>query len=165
MFLDGIRKSNRETLVSVFASTFLGVSIRTRYPSFHQPKMSSWSDRIASKMLPNVRLKGVLSQFSTADARKKDFAYKQLRVFKNTLDDLKAHSNHIPITSIANSGAVLDIPASYFNHVRVGHLLYGLYPSSETTESIRVKPAMSLISRVVFIKEVRKGTPISCKMP
>jgi alanine racemase len=113
------------------------------------------------KTLPNIRLKGVLSQFSTADAKKKDFAYKQLRVFKNTLDDLKAHSNHIPITSIANSGAVLDIPASYFNHVRVGHLLYGLYPSSETSESIRVKPAMSLKSRVLFIKEAEKGTPIS----
>jgi alanine racemase len=113
------------------------------------------------KSLPNIRLKGVLSQFSTADAKKKDFAYKQLRVFKNTLDDLKAHSNHIPITSIANSGAVLDIPASYFNHVRVGHLLYGLYPSSETSESIQVKPAMSLKSRVLFIKEAEKGTPIS----
>ena len=113
------------------------------------------------KSLPNIRLKGVLSQFSTADAEKKDFAYKQLRVFKNALDDLKAHSNHIPITSIANSGAVLDIPASYFNHVRVGHLLYGLYPSSETSESIRVKPAMSLKSRVLFIKEVGKGFPIS----
>jgi alanine racemase len=112
------------------------------------------------KSLPNIRLKGVLSQFSTADAKKKDFAYKQLRIFKDTLDDLKAHSNHIPITSIANSGAVLDIPASYFNHVRVGHLLYGLYPSSETSESIRVKPVMSLKSRIVFIKEVEKGTPI-----
>jgi alanine racemase len=113
------------------------------------------------KMLPHIRLKGILSQFSTADAKRKDFAYKQLRVFKDTLDDLKAHSNHIPITSIANSGAVLDIPASYFNHVRVGHLLYGLYPSSETSESIRLKPAMSLKSKVLFIKEVGKGTPIS----
>lgn len=113
------------------------------------------------KSLPNIRLKGVLSQFSTADAKKKDFAYKQLRVFKNTLDDLKAHSNHIPITSIANSGAVLDIPASYFNHVRVGHILYGLYPSSETSESIRLKPVMSLKSKVIFVKDVEKGTPIS----
>jgi len=113
------------------------------------------------KSLPNIRLKGVLSQFSTADAKKKDFAYKQLRIFKDTLDDLKAHSNHIPITSIANSGAVLDIPASYFNHVRVGHILYGLYPSSETSESIRLKPVMSLKSKVVFVKEVEKGTSIS----
>ena len=112
------------------------------------------------KALPNIRLKGVLSQFSTADAKKKDFAYRQVRVFKNTLDDLKALSNHFPITSIANSGAVLDIPASYFNQVRVGHILYGLYPSSETSESIRLKPVMSLKSRIVFIKEVEKGTPI-----
>jgi alanine racemase len=113
------------------------------------------------KGLPNVYLKGILSQFSTADQRKKDFAYKQLGVFTKTLDDLLSSYNHIPIRSIANSGAVLDIPASYFNQVRVGYLLYGLYPSSETSESIRVKPAMSLKSRVLFIKEVQKGTPIS----
>ena len=111
--------------------------------------------------LGNVRLKGILSQFSTADQRKKDFAYHQLSVFKKTLDELESFSNHIPIKSIANSGAVLDIPASYFNHVRVGHLLYGLYPSLETSESIEVKPAMSLKSKVLFIKEVDKGTPIS----
>jgi alanine racemase len=113
------------------------------------------------KKLGNVRLKGIFSQFSTADQRKKDFAFHQLSVFKNTLDELESFSNHIPVKSIANSGAVLDIPASYFNHVRVGHLLYGLYPSLETSESIEVKPAMSLKSKVIFIKEVEKGTPIS----
>lgn len=111
--------------------------------------------------LGNVRLKGILSQFSTADQRKKGFVFQQLSIFKNTLDELESFSNHIPIKSIANSGAVLDIPASYFNHVRVGHLLYGLYPSMETSESIKVKPAMSLKSKVMFIKEVEKGTPIS----
>jgi alanine racemase len=113
------------------------------------------------KRLPNIYLKGILSQFSTADQRKKDFAYKQLGIFTRTLDELQASYNHIPIKSIANSGAVLDIPASYFNHVRVGFLLYGLYPSSETSESVRVKPGMSLKSKVLFIKEVPKGTPIS----
>jgi alanine racemase len=113
------------------------------------------------KRIGNVRLKGIFSQFSTADQRKKDFAFHQLSLFKNTMDELESFSNHIPIKSIANSGAVLDIPASYFNHVRVGHLLYGLYPSFETSESIKVKPAMSLKSKVIFIKEVEKGTPIS----
>lgn len=111
--------------------------------------------------LPHVRLKGILSQFSTSDHREKDFAFHQLSVFKKTLDEIESLSNHIPIKSIANSGAVLDIPASYFNQVRVGHLLYGLYPSLETTESIRVKPAMSLKSRVMFLKVVGGGTPIS----
>lgn len=113
------------------------------------------------KKFPHVHLKGVLSQFSTSDQRKKDFARKQLGIFTETLDHLQSSYNHIPIKSIANSGAVLDIPASYFNHVRVGFLVYGLYPSSETSESIRVKPAMSLKSRVLFIKEVEKGASIS----
>jgi alanine racemase len=121
------------------------------------------------KELGNVRLKGIFSQFSTADQRKKDFASHQLSLFKKTLDELESFSNHtcselvepIPIKSIANSGAVLDIPASYFNHVRVGHLLYGLYPSPETSESIKVRPTMSLKSKVIFIKQVEKGTPIS----
>ncbi len=111
--------------------------------------------------LPNVRLKGILSQFSSSDHKEKDFAFHQLSEFKKTLDEVQSFSDDIPIKSIANSGAVLDIPASYFNHVRVGHLLYGLYPSHETSESIQVKPAMSLKSRVMFLKVVGGGTPIS----
>ena len=113
------------------------------------------------KKLPHVYLKGILSQFSTSDQKKKDFACQQLGIFTKTLDHLQASFNHIPIKSIANSGAVLDIPASYFNHVRVGFLVYGLYPSPETSESIPVKPAMSLKSRVLFVKEVQKGASIS----
>lgn len=111
--------------------------------------------------LPNVRLKGILSQFSSSDHKEKNFAFHQLSEFKKTLDEVESFSDNIPIKSIANSGAVLDIPASYFNHVRVGHLLYGLYPSQETSESIQVKPAMSLKSRVMFLKVVGGGTPIS----
>ncbi len=113
------------------------------------------------KKLPHVDLKGILSQFSTADQRKKDFVYKQLGIFTKTLDQLQVSYNHIPIKSIANSGAVLDVPASYFNQVRVGFLLYGLYPSFETSESVRVKPAMTLKSRVLFVKVVGKGASIS----
>jgi alanine racemase len=113
------------------------------------------------KRSPNLYLKGILSQFSTADQKKKDFVYEQLGIFTRTLDQLQASYNHIPVRSIANSGAVLDVPASYFNQVRVGFLLYGLYPSFETTESVRVKPAMSLKSRVLFVKVVDKGASIS----
>jgi alanine racemase len=113
------------------------------------------------KRSPNLYLKGILSQFSTADQKKKDFVYEQLGIFTRTLDRLQASYNHIPVKSIANSGAVLDVPASYFNQVRVGFLLYGLYPSFETSESVRVKPAMSLKSRVLFVKVVGKGASIS----
>jgi len=62
---------------------------------------------------------------------------------------------------IANSGAILDLPQSYFSAVRPGIMLYGVYPSQETSESIPLQPVLSLRSKVVFIKEVPEGRSIS----
>ncbi|MCJ7508383.1 MAG: alanine racemase [candidate division Zixibacteria bacterium] len=110
--------------------------------------------------LKNIRFKGIISQFSTADEKDKNFALKQLSIFKKTVHDLESSGYKIPIKSIANSGAVLDIPQSYFNQVRVGHLIYGLYPSIHTSQSIKVKPVLKWKSKIMFIKEVEKGTPL-----
>jgi alanine racemase len=110
--------------------------------------------------LKNIRFKGIISQFSTADEKDKTLALKQLSIFKKTVHDLESSGYKIPIKSIANSGAVLDIPQSYFNQVRVGHLIYGLYPSDHTSESIKVKPVLKWKSKIMFIKEVEKGTPL-----
>ncbi|HEX9916829.1 MAG TPA: alanine racemase [candidate division Zixibacteria bacterium] len=110
--------------------------------------------------LKNIRFKGIISQFSTADEKDKNFALKQLSIFKKTVHDLESSGYRIPIKSIANSGAVLDIPQSYFNQVRVGHLIYGLYPSIYTSQSIKVKPVLKWRSKIAFIKEVEKGTPL-----
>ena len=61
----------------------------------------------------------------------------------------------------ANSGAILDIPEAYFDMVRPGISLYGYYPSLETSESINLKPVMSLVSYVASIKKVEKGETVS----
>ena len=46
--------------------------------------------------------------------------------------------------------------------VRAGIMLYGLWPSSEVSRDIvLLKPVLSLKSRIVFIKEVEAGTPVS----
>lgn len=110
--------------------------------------------------LGNVKLEGVISQFSNSDAKDKSFAKEQLSIFAKTINHLESSGYKIPKKSIANSGAILDIPESYFNQVRVGHLLYGLYPSDETSESIKVEPILEWKSRIMFIKEVEKGTPL-----
>jgi alanine racemase len=107
-----------------------------------------------------MKFTGLISQFSNSDEKDKGFAKEQLAIFNETISDLGLSGYKVPIKSIANSGAVLDIPESYFNQVRVGHLIYGLYPSSQTTESIRVKPVLKWKSRIMFIKEVEKGIPL-----
>ena len=110
--------------------------------------------------LGNIKLEGIISQFSDSDGKDKSFARKQLSIFTKTISRLESSGYKIPKQSIANSGAVLDIPESYFNQIRVGHLLYGLYPSNETSKSVKVEPILGWKSKIMFIKEVQKGTPL-----
>ena len=112
------------------------------------------------KKLKNIKIKGILSQLSTSDEKDKDFALKQLSSFKQVLDQLEFLNEGKLIKSIANSGAVLDLPETYFNQVRVGLLMYGSYPSEEVSLSIEVKPVLSLKSKILFFKKVKKGTAI-----
>lgn len=62
---------------------------------------------------------------------------------------------------MANSGAVLDIPESTFKAVRPGILLYGHYPSSETSRSIKPRQVMTLKTFVAHIRKIPADFPVS----
>lgn len=115
--------------------------------------------RVVQK-LKNIRLKGILSQFSTTEDSDKDFAEKQLYLFKKTVKQLEELNGDRLVRSIANSGAFLKLPQSCFDQVRVGILMYGIYPSPKLPKKVKVRPVMSLKSRIVQIKEVQKGESI-----
>lgn len=110
--------------------------------------------------LKHLELVGIYSHFATADEKEKSFACQQLQRFTSAVKAIEDARIHIPLKHMANSGAILDIPESYFDMVRPGMMLYGLYPSKETSESIPVKPILSLRSKVVFLKEVPVGRSI-----
>ncbi|OGC82907.1 MAG: alanine racemase [candidate division Zixibacteria bacterium RBG_16_43_9] len=110
--------------------------------------------------LKNVKLKGILSQFSTTEDEDRDFAEKQLSIFKKTVKKIEELNGGRLIRSIANSGAFLKLPQSYFDQVRVGILMYGIYPSPKLAKRVEVNPVMSLKSRLVQIKKVEKGESV-----
>lgn len=112
------------------------------------------------KKLKNIKVKGVLSQFSTTEDKDKDFAEYQLSLFKKTIRQLEEENGNHLLRSIANSGAVLELPQSYFDQVRVGILIYGIYPSPELTKRIKVNPVMTMRSVILQTKEVGKGISI-----
>jgi alanine racemase len=66
-----------------------------------------------------------------------------------------------PIRHTANSGAILQLPESYFDMVRPGVMFYGIYPGRDVKKTVEVKPALTWHSRVVFSKTVRPGRPVS----
>ncbi|MFQ5639463.1 MAG: alanine racemase [bacterium] len=113
------------------------------------------------KDLDWVDVVGVYTHFATSDEKDKTFARTQLERFERVLLDLHKQNVKIPLAHAANSGAILDIPGSYFDMVRPGVSLYGYYPSLETSRSVRLQPAMTLKSRVMAVKEVAPGSTVS----
>lgn len=108
-----------------------------------------------------VNLTGVYTHFATSDEHDKTYARLQLHQFNTVLDQAAEAGIRIPLRHAANSGAILDLPESYFDLVRPGISLYGYYPSSETSRDLPLRPAMTLKTKIFYIKEISPGTSIS----
>jgi alanine racemase len=108
----------------------------------------------------NLNLVGIFSHFSSADGGDKTFAEKQIEIFGRRLREIEMLGIKIPKKHMANSAGILDMPQSYFDLVRPGIMIYGLYPSQEVSHSIELKPAMTLKTKVIFLKWVPPGTAI-----
>lgn len=104
---------------------------------------------------------GVYSHFSCADENDKTYAFEQLKRFQSVLSRLGKIDRRPGLVHMANSGAVLDLPESYFQAVRTGILLYGHYPTAETTCSIKVKQVMTFKTRVTHTRRLPAGHFIS----
>ncbi len=117
---------------------------------------------IAEKIskLPNVEIEGIFSHFADADSPDKTFTIRQLETFKNICDKISARGIKIKIRHIAESAAILEIPAAHLDMVRAGIITYGLYPSETVKHTIELQPAMKLVAKVVYVKEISAGTSI-----
>jgi len=113
------------------------------------------------RQFKNLNLTGIFSHFSSADAADKTFATRQLEIFIGVVREIEAAGIHIPKKHMANSAAILDLPQSYLDLVRPGIMLYGLYPSPHVRRSIKLRPAMTLRTKVSYVKLVPGRTPIS----
>ncbi|MEJ2656770.1 MAG: alanine racemase [Desulfobacterales bacterium] len=104
---------------------------------------------------------GLYSHFSTSDETDKTYANLQLSRFQDILYRMKEKGKVPSVIHMANSGAVLDLPESTFDAVRPGILLYGHYPSSETSHSVSIRQVMTLKTFVAHIRKIPAGFPVS----
>ena len=128
------------------------------------PTDESVDEIIRISRLDNLYLEGIFSHFSCSDEKDKQFAHKQLDCYKTMLNKLEDKGVKFDIRHISNSAAIIDMPEAYscYDGVRPGIILYGYYPSDEVKmDRIDLKPVMTLKARIVNIKEVEEGTPIS----
>lgn len=112
--------------------------------------------------LPGLLFDGIFSHLSTSDELDKEYSKYQIKIFNKVIVDLKTEGLLPSKAHLANSAAIIDLPLAYYNMVRPGIILYGMYPSDEVeVEKIQLKPAFTLKTKVVFIKRVPQGTAVS----
>lgn len=111
---------------------------------------------------PHCFIEGIYSHFASADAADLSYSRLQLARFQEVLTFYERHGlTPPPLRHLANSGGILQLPESYFDMVRAGILLYGVYPTAEVPRTVPVRPALSWKSQVVFFKVIQPGHPVS----
>ncbi len=111
--------------------------------------------------LGNLRVEGLMTHFADADLCDKRFADLQLGRFETLMKTLTAEGIHIPLRHAANSAAVLDYGQALLTMVRPGLILYGYNPLEKHAAGMDLRPVLSLMTRIAFLKTVPSGTSIS----
>jgi len=111
--------------------------------------------------LGGISVQGLMTHFADADLQDKRFASQQIDRFETLLRTLDAQGITVPMRHAANSAAVLDCPRAFFTMVRPGLMLYGYNPLERENASRGLRPVLSLVTRIAFIKKVPAGVAIS----
>ncbi len=110
--------------------------------------------------LPNLKLQAIFTHFPSADddselTREQIFTMGRLRT------DLADAGMRVPMLHMSNSAAILARPEADFDAVRPGIMIYGHYPSPSSPRSVLIREALTLKTRIVFLKECAAGTRTS----
>jgi alanine racemase len=109
----------------------------------------------------HIDVEGIFSHFANADTADLSHARLQIERFEEVLHFYERHDLAPPrLRHMANSGAILQLPEAYYDLVRPGLLLYGVYPTPEAGRAVDVRPALSWKSRVVYFKVIKPGHPV-----
>jgi alanine racemase len=97
----------------------------------------------------------LLSHFACADERGHPLIEQQVEIFLELLDlDFDQRS-------LANSAALLTIPAAHMDWLRPGIMLYGATPFADLSAAeLGLKPVMSLTAQLIAVREVAVGESV-----
>lgn len=116
-----------------------------------------------------IFVEGVYTHFSSADEADRSFTQRQIRLFNRSVQKIKSLGFSPLYLHAANSLGLARFNESHLNLVRPGILLYGVLPGGVETQRAaslrrlraRLRPVLSLKTRISFLKEVEKGRTLS----
>ena len=112
----------------------------------------------------SLRLEGVMTHFAQSDETDKTFANLQFSRFNEVLTGMVAQGIKVQYRHTCNSGGFLDLPHAHLDMVRVGILMYGIFPSSVCRRIPGIQPVMSVKVRIAAIQHLEPGEVVGYGM-
>jgi alanine racemase len=108
-----------------------------------------------------LEVEGAWTHFARSEDVDDPTTERQLARFEEALGRLAEAGIRPRYRHAANSGATIAHPRSHFDLVRVGIAMYGISPGPAIDGRVDLRPAMSLRSRVSFVKRIPAGEAVS----
>lgn len=105
----------------------------------------------------HLHLEAVYTHFATADRPESPMLEEQRLRFERASAALGAMGLRGITRHSANSAALVRDQRTWLDAVRPGLLLYGIVPPPLAAADLDLRPALSLVSRIVHVKGVRPG--------
>ncbi len=137
-------------------------------------------DLVKIARMEGIDLVGLMSHFSDADLSDKSYASVQLKEFTFIKETLCKKLNKKILSHMANSASVLSFKDAYLDAVRPGLMLYGYSPLIQNpnlplsdfsqrgqgdikkySEPLSLMPAMRVTTKILCIRGLATGSPIS----
>ncbi len=112
------------------------------------------------KSCMGIHLEGIYTHFPLADSDK-EFTFAQMRRFRDVVYALENRFLTFEYVHAGNSMGLGEYRSELFNCARPGIMLYGLYPSDDIKSKVHLKPVMSVKTKIIFVKSLKKGQGIS----
>jgi alanine racemase len=106
-----------------------------------------------------IRIDGI----ATTLTEDPEFDREQLKRFREVCSAAEKKGISLGLKHAASSAGIFESPEFYLDMIRPGITLYGYYPNAQTQQDdlLKLRPALKLTAKVIFIKDMRPGDSIS----
>lgn len=111
--------------------------------------------------MEGLDVEGIFTHYAKADESDKTAAKKQYAAFTYFVRSLEERGFRFAYKHIDNSAGAMELHSEGFDMMRLGIVIYGLYPSEEVDKCVKLLPAMTLKSHITHIKTLEPGRGIS----
>lgn len=109
--------------------------------------------------LENIEIEGIFTHLSSSYANIA-VTERHFEIFNAVIKDLEAHNIHIPYKHCCNTGGIINFPHMYLNQVRPALLITTSYPAIDPKNTMDLREAMRLKTKLLSIRNVTAGAAI-----